>query len=48
MLLSLGLNDLKSLVEDGKAEVVCHFCGERYAFTGEELQVLYEKAAAQR
>ncbi len=48
VLLSLGLNDLKSLVEDGKAEVVCHFCGERYAFTGEELQVLYEKAAAQR
>lgn len=48
VLLSLGLNDLKSLVEDGKAEVVCHFCGERYAFTGEELQALYEKAAAQR
>lgn len=48
VLLSLGLADLKSLVEDGKAEVVCHFCGERYAFTGEELQALYEKAAAQR
>lgn len=40
MLLSLGRDDLASLVEDGKAEVCCHFCGEAYQFTGEELQEL--------
>ena len=40
VLLSLGQEDLASLVADGKAEVCCHFCGEKYRFTGEELQEL--------
>lgn len=40
ILLALGREDLASLVEDGKAEVCCHFCGEAYRFTGEELQKL--------
>lgn len=41
MLIGLGINDLKSLVEEGKAEVCCHFCGERYSFNKEELQHIY-------
>lgn len=40
MLLSLGTADLASLVADGKAEVCCHFCGEKYAFTREDLEAL--------
>lgn len=40
MLLSLRHDDLASLVADGKAEVCCHFCGEKYAFASAELQAL--------
>ena len=48
ILLSLGEKDLKSLVEDGHAEACCLFCGERYQFTGEELQAIYDHAMADR
>lgn len=48
ILLSLGEKDLKSLVEDGHAEACCPFCGERYQFTGEELQAIYNHAMADR
>lgn len=38
MLISLGAEELKSIVEDvGEAEVVCHFCNEKYQFHKEEL-----------
>jgi molecular chaperone Hsp33 len=38
MLISLGPEELKSIVEDvGEAEVVCHFCNEKYQFYKEEL-----------
>lgn len=40
VLLSLGEKDLASLCEDGKAEVCCHFCGEKYHFSKEELEKL--------
>lgn len=30
VLISLNEHDLKSLVDDGHAEVCCHFCGEKY------------------
>ncbi len=40
VLLSLNKKDLQSLVDDGKAEVVCHFCGEKYQFNKEELEAL--------
>ena len=36
-LLTLTDSDLESLVEDGHAEVVCHFCGEKYQFEKDEL-----------
>ena len=48
VLLSLGKPDLESLIEDGHAEVCCHFCNERYEFSKEELQAIYDKAMAQR
>ena len=40
VLMSLGRKDLQSLLKDGKAEVCCHFCGEKYQFTAEELEAL--------
>ncbi len=40
-LISLGKEELENLIkEDGKAEVVCHFCNEAYQFNEEELTAL--------
>ena len=44
VLLNLGHDDMQSLVEDGHAEVCCHFCGEKYQFSREELQKLLDLA----
>ena len=45
-LISLGEKELKDLIrEDGQAELVCHFCLNRYFFTGEQLQKLLEEAS---
>ncbi len=44
VLLSLGEPDLKALVSDGHAEVCCHFCGEKYPFSKEELEALLAEA----
>lgn len=38
MLIGLGINDLRGLVEDGHAEVCCHFCGEKYQFDKKQLE----------
>jgi len=44
-LVSLGKSELEQLIEeDGKAEVVCHFCNEAYTFERDELQQILEKA----
>ncbi|MCL6517389.1 Hsp33 family molecular chaperone HslO [Alicyclobacillus sp.] len=41
VLKSLGRAELESMIrEQGGAEVVCHFCNTRYAFTKEELAAL--------
>jgi molecular chaperone Hsp33 len=40
ILLSLNEKELESLVEDGHAEVCCHFCGEKYQFNKDELVAL--------
>lgn len=37
VLISLGAEELTSLIEDGKAEVCCKFCCEKYQFNKEEL-----------
>lgn len=47
-LLSLGREEIEQLIrEDGKAEVVCHFCNEAYAYSGEELHNLVERLKEQ-
>lgn len=40
VLSSLSRDDLQSLIDDGKAEVNCQFCGLKYQFTAEELKEL--------
>lgn len=38
MLLSLGKVELNNIIEeDGQAEIVCHFCNEKYTFSKDEL-----------
>lgn len=44
VLLSLSHDDMQSLVEDGKAEVCCQFCGEKYHFEKDELVHLMKLA----
>ncbi|WP_274648434.1 Hsp33 family molecular chaperone HslO [Paenibacillus humicola] len=44
-LISMGEQELRQLIEeDGKAEVVCHFCNEKYAFDREQLMTLLDQA----
>lgn len=44
VLLNLNRDDMLSLIEDGQAEVCCHFCGEKYHFSREELQHILKLA----
>ena len=44
VLASLGRADMESLIEDGHAEVCCHFCGEKYEFSKEELEQIHQNA----
>ncbi len=46
VLLNLNHDDMESLIADGQTEVCCHFCGEKYHFTREELQHLLKLADA--
>ncbi|WP_267202132.1 Hsp33 family molecular chaperone HslO [Limosilactobacillus kribbianus] len=44
---SISTKDLKKLIEeDHHAETVCRFCGKKYEFSEEELQLLYDKKVA--
>lgn len=44
-LAALGKEELKDMIEkDGKAEVVCHYCGNRYNFTKEELEEIMKRS----
>lgn len=40
VLISLGEEELSSMIEEGKAEVCCQFCKEKYQFNKEELTKL--------
>lgn len=44
MLISLGVEELSDMATEGKAEVCCHFCAEKYQFNREELQSLLNTA----
>lgn len=44
-LISLGVSELEQIIEeDGKAEVVCHYCNEAYTFDPVQLQQLIDQA----
>lgn len=44
-LISLGKQELQDIIdEDGHAEIVCHFCGEKYDFNADELSELLAQA----
>ncbi|QAY67420.1 Hsp33 family molecular chaperone HslO [Paenibacillus protaetiae] len=46
-LISLGESELRQIIEDdGKAEVVCHFCNEAYTFERGHLERLLEQASS--
>lgn len=40
-LVILEKEDLKSLIEDGQAELQCHFCNRKYEFSKEELEKIW-------
>ena len=41
---SIGKNELEDIIkEDGKAELICHFCNKRYQFNKEELENILKK-----
>lgn len=43
-MISLGRAELQSLLEEeGRAELVCHFCNEKYQFTGDDLRELIQQ-----
>ena len=48
VLISLGEKDLHDMLEEGHAEVVCHFCGEKYQFDKMDLQAIYNVAEKKR
>jgi len=43
MLISLGKEELKKLIDDEKAEIKCHFCSQFYHFDRSELESLLEE-----
>ena len=43
-LISVGKKELKDIIEeDGKAELVCHFCNKKYQFNKEELEEILKQ-----
>lgn len=49
-LLTLGAQEIRSLPlnAEGKAEAVCHYCGRKYYFAKEELEILAGRAAVSK
>lgn len=37
-LISLGKEEIESLIEEGQAELGCHFCNEKHVFTADDLK----------
>ena len=44
----LRSEDLDALISDGKAEVVCQFCGEKYHFSRQELEAIKKMRSSQQ
>lgn len=48
-LISLGRLEMEDIIsEDGHAEIVCHFCGNKYDFNAEELSALLAQAKGEQ
>ena len=47
MLISLGPEELASMEQEGKTEIVCHFCTEKYSFDSKALAELRLEAAGE-
>ncbi len=45
-LTALGREDFEALIAEGQAVVDCHFCGERYIFGREALEMILERVEA--
>ncbi|WP_128896576.1 Hsp33 family molecular chaperone HslO [Longirhabdus pacifica] len=45
-LISLGEKEINGLIEQGHAEVVCHFCNDNYTFSKDELSELLKQATS--
>ena len=47
-LISIGEKDLVSLIEEGEdVDMTCHYCGQGYHFTIDEVKQMLEKARTQ-
>jgi molecular chaperone Hsp33 len=47
VIISLGSEEIKDIIEEeGKAEVTCHYCNKKYAFSCSELENLLTQACA--
>ncbi len=43
-LISIGKKEITKIIkEDGKADIICHFCNEKYHFSKEDLEALLEE-----
>ena len=43
--ISIGKDELRKIIdEDGKCEVECQFCNNKYVFSKDELEEMYEQA----
>lgn len=42
VLISLGAQELTEMINDGQAEVVCHFCNEKYHFNSRQLKEMLQ------
>ena len=43
-LIAIGKEELYKIIEeDGKAELMCHFCNKKYQFSKDELLKIYQK-----
>ena len=44
-LISIGKQELQEIIDnEGKAEIVCHFCNKKYNFNKEELEEIKSKS----
>lgn len=43
MLVSLGAAEIREMIEEGHAEVQCHFCSEKYQFEQHDLETILAK-----